>query len=356
MGAAPVVKGYKLRATKINRCGLPLEGPANRLVTDCFVSVKTTPVMKDRQELEQANAEGRVVFSDTTPPTRKHHTVEVVMAGVDPDVWALFLGYPRILDYNGKVIGYGDKKDVAADVGVALEVWSGGSTDEDCGVPDSDTVFSLTDSGRTYGYLLLGATEWTPPPLTVEAAMSTFAMTGITIPMSQWGRGPYNVARIDAQGTAGRLLEPIEKDRHLTFFRTPVDPPEATDGAVSLNIQSLFLADPYFGTEAADVAPDQDDSRTATITVTGTPTGGSFVVRFSGNDLPATIAYNSANSAAKTALVAIDDGYSASDFTVTGGALPGAALVVTYPAALGDLELVSASLTGGTAPAVAITY
>lgn len=356
MGAAPVVKGYKLRATKINRCGLPLEGPANRLVTDCFVSVKTTPVMKDRQELEQANAEGRVVFSDTTPPTRKHHNLEVVMAGVDPDLWALFLGWPRILDYNGKVIGYGDKKEVANDVGVAIEVWTGGSTDEDCGIPDDDTVFSLPDSGLTYGYFLAGATEWTPPPFSIEAAMSTFAMTGITIPMSQWGRGPYNVARIDSSGTAGRLLEPIEKGRHLTFFRTPVDPPEATEGAVSLNVQSIFTGDPYFGIGAADVAPDQDDSRTATITVTGAPTGGDFAVAFSGHDLPATITYDSNAAAAKTALAGIDDGYAAAEFTVTGGALPSTALVVSYPAALGDLELVSAALTGGTDPDVEITY
>lgn len=355
MGAAPVVKGYKLRATKINRCGLPLEGPANRLVTDCFVSVKTTPVMKDRQELEQANAEGRVIFSDTTPPSRKHHTVEVTMAGVDPDIWALFLGYPRILDYNGKVIGYGDKKDVLSDVGVALEVWTGGSTDDDCGTPSDDTVFSQPTTGRTYGYLLLGASEWTPPPITVEAAMSTFAMTGITTAMSQWGRGPYNVARIDASGTAGRLLAPIEKDRHLTYFRSPITPPDATDGAVALSVQSLFAANTYFGASAVAVAPAQSNTKSATVTVTGTPTGGSFVVKFSANNLQATIAYNSANSAAKTALVGIDDGWTASDFTVTGGALPGSPLVVTYPAVLGSLQLVSAALTGGTSPAVTIS-
>lgn len=185
--------------------------------------------------------------------------------------------------------------------------------------------------------------------------MSNFAMSGITIPMSQWGRGPYNVARINSGGTAGRLLEPVDKDRHLTFFRTPVDPPEATDGAVSLSVQSVFAANTYFGPSAVAVAPDQDDSAQATITVTGTPTGGNFVVAFSANDLPATITYNSTAAAAKTALAGLDDGHLASEFTVTGGTLPGTPLVVSYPAVLGDLKRVSAALTGGTAPAVTIT-
>ncbi|AQT78322.1 hypothetical protein B1R94_02325 [Mycolicibacterium litorale] len=357
MSVAPVVKGYKLRATKTDRCGLPLEGPKNRFVTDCFVSVKTTPVMKDRQELEQPNAEGRVIFSDTTPPSRKHHNAEIVMAGIDPEQWALFLNYPTILDHNGNVIGFGDKKDVDSKTGLAIEVWTGGSTDDDCGIPDDDTIFSLPDSGLTYGYLLMCVTEFTPPPISIEAAISTFTMTGITTPMSRWGRGPYNVARIDNSGTAGRLLVPIEKDRHLTWFRTPVDPPETTDGAVSLGIQSLFTVDPYFGSGAADVAPDQDDSLEATITVTGSPTGGNFTVKFANWDssLSATIAYNSTNSAAKTAISGVDDGHLAAEFTVTGGALPGTALVVKYPAVLGAMSIGTKALIGGTAPDVAIS-
>jgi hypothetical protein len=91
-----------------------------------------------------------------------------------------------------------------------------------------------------------------------------------------------------------------------------------------------------------------------TVTTTGTPTGGTFTVKFSANDVASgTIAYNASAATIKTALVAIDDSYVAADFTTSGGALP-TAVVVTYPAELGDLELGTNSLTGGTSPTVVI--
>lgn len=94
---------------------------------------------------------------------------------------------------------------------------------------------------------------------------------------------------------------------------------------------------------------------TKTITIGGSvaPTGGSFPVTLGGNT--ASIAWNSTNAAAKTAIVALDDGYDAADFTVTGGALPGTPLVVTYPAELGDLTATAVGLTGGTGTTVTVS-
>ena len=88
---------------------------------------------------------------------------------------------------------------------------------------------------------------------------------------------------------------------------------------------------------------------TKTVTIGGSvaPTGGQFPVTFS-NGGTANIAWNSTNTQAKTALGAIDDGHPASDFTVAGGPLPGAALAITYPAELGDLTATAVGLTGGT--------
>jgi hypothetical protein len=95
---------------------------------------------------------------------------------------------------------------------------------------------------------------------------------------------------------------------------------------------------------------------TKTVATPGTPTGGGITLKFSANNIPSgSIAFNSSAANADTALTAIDDGVTqAGDITVAGGPLPGAPLVVTYPAKLGDLQLAVNSLTGGTQPGAGV--
>lgn len=100
------------------------------------------------------------------------------------------------------------------------------------------------------------------------------------------------------------------------------------------------------------------ETLTKTVAIGGSvaPTGGSFPLSFSGlGGKIATIAWNSTNAQAKTALVAMDDGFVAADFTVTGGALPGTPLVITYPAELGTLTGATTGLTGGTGTTVTVS-
>jgi len=264
MSVFPVVKGVRLRATKINRCGLPVEGPANRIVTDGFVSVKLAPVMKAAAELEQVNAEGKICVMDRTPPTRKYHTVAIDLCNVNTGLISLFNGWEQVLDYKDDAIGFQDAESVDDQYGVALEIWTGGRSDDDCPTPDTDNIFAGSGSGLSYGYLLLGATEFELGNIDISAAISTFTLTGISIPMPQWGKGPYNVVGQDAAGTPGRLLSPLDDDAHFTLFRTTVAPPEVTPGAepVPLDISGTFV-DPNFyfggpsGKPPVDIAPDQ---------------------------------------------------------------------------------------------------
>lgn len=79
----------------------------------------------------------------------------------------------------------------------------------------------------------------------------------------------------------------------------------------------------------------------------GGATGGTFVLSVNGMDSDA-IAYNANAAAVKAAIVAIDDGISASDVTVTGSA---GSFTVTVP---GLLEVDGASLTGGSAASVVL--
>ncbi len=95
-----------------------------------------------------------------------------------------------------------------------------------------------------------------------------------------------------------------------------------------------------------------------TVTITGTPTGGTFTLTFRGATTSA-IAYNADAATVETALEAlstIGDG----DVRVTGGPGPGTPYVVTFVNDLGHQNVTAmtasgASLTGGTTPAIAVT-
>jgi hypothetical protein len=104
------------------------------------------------------------------------------------------------------------------------------------------------------------------------------------------------------------------------------------------------------GSGAADVQ---------TITITGTPTGGTFVLGFNGK-ITAPIAYNASAATVQTALQALTT-IGSGNVTCTGGSLPGTAVVCTFAGtlAVGLQPLLVAGeggLTGGSSPATTATH
>jgi hypothetical protein len=94
------------------------------------------------------------------------------------------------------------------------------------------------------------------------------------------------------------------------------------------------------------------------ITITGTPTGGTFTLTFGGYTT-AGIAYN-ANAAAVVAALEALPNIDSGDVSATGGALPGSAVDVTFGGRYAGINVPAmtasgAGLTGGTSPAVAIS-
>lgn len=77
----------------------------------------------------------------------------------------------------------------------------------------------------------------------------------------------------------------------------------------------------------------------------GAASAGTFTLSYGGVGPTATIAYNAANSAVKTALVNLDDGFVAADWTVTGTA---PTFTVTVPTSSKVLTGDGSGLTGGT--------
>jgi HK97 family phage major capsid protein len=82
----------------------------------------------------------------------------------------------------------------------------------------------------------------------------------------------------------------------------------------------------------------------STLVITGSPTGGTYTLRVNGVETAA-IAYNASDANIKSAIVAVDDGLSASDVTVASG-------VITAPYAI---TKGTNSLTGGTSANFTVT-
>ncbi|MGH9059965.1 MAG: hypothetical protein ACRDZY_10690, partial [Acidimicrobiales bacterium] len=94
-----------------------------------------------------------------------------------------------------------------------------------------------------------------------------------------------------------------------------------------------------------------------TITVTGTPTGGTFTMTFSGQTTAA-IPYSATMAQLAAALTALSN-IEIGDITVTGGPLPATPLVVTFGLGqYGGIDVptmtATASFTGGTTPTIAV--
>lgn len=122
------------------------------------------------------------------------------------------------------------------------------------------------------------------------------------------------------------------------------------------NLQSVFLLSDKGctittnGTGTADVQ---------TITITGTPTGGTFPLYF-GGQIAAGLPYDATASQVQTALQALTS-IGSGNITCTGGPLPTTAITCTFAGTLatGQQPLMvtgSGGLTGGTSPAVSVTH
>lgn len=94
-----------------------------------------------------------------------------------------------------------------------------------------------------------------------------------------------------------------------------------------------------------------------TVTITGTPTGGTFTLTYSGQTTAA-IAYNATSAGVLAALQALSN-IGDNDVAVTGGPGPGTPYVVTFKGVLGGTDVAqmtaTGSFTGGASPAVAVT-
>lgn len=124
--------------------------------------------------------------------------------------------------------------------------------------------------------------------------------------------------------------------------------------AAKITVQFTITARPAFN----QTVPAEGVDEVQTVTVTGTPTGGTYTLTFSGQTT-AGIVYNATSSQVQSALEALSN-IAPGDVVCAGGPHPGTAVTVTFGGAYDGADVPqmtasAASLTGGTTPAVAVT-
>lgn len=242
----PMIKGYRIRATRVGRCGLPLSGTKNTIVTDGFIEFGLERETSDGDEIEVKNAQGVVCATDRTEDQFKRYNLTLSLCGIHPDLMAFFTDQPLVLDAEGDAAGLLTQTGGNESAGVALELWAGTGGGDDCEVPADDSVFDTVGEGEQPfdgWYLLL---PWVRGgamgDITVNGTdAAEITVTGYTGSGAHWGQGPYNVVR-DAAGDPSRLLAPIPAKTHSLLQRTTVKPPAVTAGAVELTLPQPYFA------------------------------------------------------------------------------------------------------------------
>ena len=265
-----LVRGRAMRVTALDGCGRPKKGACSTVVSDGFVSAAFTANTDTGDEISVTNAAGRICVRDTPCPVFTGYTLELTFCEVDPELLSLLTGQQPVYDAQTQdAIGFRMNSDISAcDSGFALEIWSnvpGIACDPD----------DASGGAGAFGYLLVPFMQGGVfGDFTVENDAVSFVVSGAgTKAGSGWGTGPYDVVG-DATGTAGPLIEPIDKGDHLHIQVTTVAPPEPTCGCEALGDPATGATSgaPGTWTPVDTVAPQTlSDLQNASPAITATP-------------------------------------------------------------------------------------
>jgi hypothetical protein len=222
-----LARGRAMRLTRLDECGVPVEGPASTVVTKGYVSVTVTPVYSDVEDITQTDANGDTCIDDQSDPALRWLTLSMVFCLIDPDAINIITGDPLVLDDAAvpNTVGYRIDQAVTGTANFALELWSG-RPGQACGVGETES----------FGYWLFPYVvqaqwgEWV-----IENGALTLTLTARTSSGSGWGVGPYDIRRdATVPATLEPLLTAISPTQHVHFQTTSAPIPTAGCGAVAL--------------------------------------------------------------------------------------------------------------------------
>jgi hypothetical protein len=222
-----LVRGRRIRLTRLDACGRPIYGEDSSVVSKGFISVALTANTIESDEINVTNAAGERCVYEPAEPSLTGYGVEIQFCEVDPDLFSLVTGQPTVLDFDGNSIGFDvDTATSLSGSGFALELWAGSANSDACATEGAQGSF---------GYLLLPFIKGgIVGDFTVENANITFTITGgSTRDGNAWGVGPYSDIMLDDAVTPapGPMATSISSTVALRTMLTDVAPPEAACGA-----------------------------------------------------------------------------------------------------------------------------
>lgn len=227
---AGLARGRAMRLTRLDACGVPIEGPDSTIVTGGFVQVVTTPVYQDAEEIQVPNANGQLCIDDQADPALRWLTTAITLCQINPVAINILTGDPIVFNDatpTADSVGFRIDSAVTGTANFALELWSGVPS-QACGVGGSEQ----------FGYWLY--------PFVVQAQFGewTLGNAGLTLDItartsggSGWGTGPYSDVRRDAATDALEpLLTPITETQHMHFELTSAPVPAASCDPTALPV------------------------------------------------------------------------------------------------------------------------
>jgi hypothetical protein len=226
---ASLSRGRMMRLTRLDECGVPVEGTCSTLVTDGVIQVASSYVYQDPEEIQQANANGALCVDDQSDPALRWVDLNIQLCRVDPDAVNIITNDPLVVDdaATPETVGWRVDSALTGTANFALEMWSG--------VPNQICPAS---GFPLYGYWLwpwVRQATWGEKSVTNGALNLDF--TARTQAGGTWGVGPYNVVRdVLTPFAPGPLLTAIGATTHEHFQFTNMAPPESACGCTSLVI------------------------------------------------------------------------------------------------------------------------
>lgn len=256
-----LVKGRRLRATRLDGCGRVIFGDDSQVVTKGFITVSYTANTTESDEINVVNASGEVCVYEAAVTSLTGYGVEMQFCEVDPELLSILTGQPVVIGPTGSVIGFDvDTKITLDNSNFALELWAGS--------PAGDACATVGAQG-SFGYLILPfVTGGILGDFEVTNGSVTFTVTGAnTKEGNSWGVGPYDVM-LGAGPTPvpGPMNTPVSTSLALRTIIVDVAPPEPACGARP-------LLDPSLPNLTAITAVEGDDDMTAEFTTTPAATG-----------------------------------------------------------------------------------
>ena len=94
----PLSRAKAIRLTRLDECGVPVDGLVSVVSSTSFVSITTTPVYTDQEDIQITNANGDLCIDDQSDVALRWLELNILLCNIDPDAVNIITGAPLVVD------------------------------------------------------------------------------------------------------------------------------------------------------------------------------------------------------------------------------------------------------------------